>query len=267
MGFKGHFAPGMYMILTALWHLQNGLKRYYQCKRNGTLGKLRLTASYPGVPFLGKRYSRIHAEGLILLVAGALDAIAEFIIGIGPRNHTEYWIMPSSSQHVVMLTLMCVRSIISLICYYTKWLPHEADYLTTGLLPILLIPLFVFHIHGKATSDALVHVTMGLFLYLMGSFTLYEMKHRNSIMALIGKAFISILMGVWFIHAAGVLLVFEPLLTNHVSMDVSSQIVYLSLYFILDALCIAAVFMYITARVEKHVMTEYPTKKYLKNVF
>ncbi|CAG0893180.1 unnamed protein product [Cyprideis torosa] len=136
MGFKGHFAPGMFFIAGSIWHLVNGLERYYRCKRIGTPGKLRLMASYPGIPFLGKRYSKIHAEALFLLVAGVLDVIGEFRIGIGPRNTSQYWINPSSVQHIVMLTLLCVRSTISLICYYTKRLPHEADYLTTGLLPV-----------------------------------------------------------------------------------------------------------------------------------
>ncbi|CAG0886119.1 unnamed protein product [Cyprideis torosa] len=178
---------------------------------------------------------------------------SELIAGMTFRNETEYKISPMYVQHVVLFSCGTVRSAFVLLCFYKKKIPIELEFLATGMTMYLLIPMFLFHLpaHANTPIFKMIHIVIVILCYLIGTITFYEMKHRNSVMASLGKCYFTALLGVWMAHAGDVLMYVNPFRANLLMTKENLQLFYVSMYLILDALIVATVFVVLVARLGK----------------
>ncbi|CAG0894541.1 unnamed protein product [Cyprideis torosa] len=224
--------------------------RSVKCKWSGDLKNFKSQASYAGVPFCQNRYPNFHFEGWFGVTILGLNALAEIVLGMGWRNETDYKIGPVFVQHMVLLSCGVGRSAVVLFRVYKNKIPIEIEFLATGLTLYLFIPLFLAHISGKTYIDQMVHIVIALLCYVIGRITFYEMKHRNSLMASLGKCYFTALLGVWMFHAGDVLMHVDPFKSN-LLMTKQNQLLYLSMSFIIDSLIVATVFVVLVANIAR----------------
>ncbi|CAG0884933.1 unnamed protein product [Cyprideis torosa] len=96
-----------------------------------------------------------------------------------------------------------------------------------------------------------VHIVIAILCYVIGTITFYEMKHRNSVMASLGKCYFTALLGVWMFHAGDLLMHVDPFRANLLRTKQNLQLFYLSMSLILDALIVASVFVFLVAIVAR----------------
>ncbi|CAG0888272.1 unnamed protein product [Cyprideis torosa] len=222
----------------------------------GNANRFRSLASYAGFPFSEDKKSTFHIEGWAGLIGSVGFLTGEFIVGAGEMNPTDAWIDPDNVDHTVMITLFMLRSLSVLLCHNGK-LPRKSEFIATGLSGILQTPMFLAHAYGKHTiSDAVLHGATAILFFLFGWFAIFEMQHPNRVMAGVGKSFFVCLLGVFMAQTGDLLMFVEPFKGNHMFMDIRSQIFYLMMYLILDALIVAAVFTGIAVWVKTNYFPE-----------
>ncbi|CAG0893688.1 unnamed protein product [Cyprideis torosa] len=218
--------------------------------------KFRTLPSYPGVPFSNGRKSNTHIEGWFGLIGSTLNVAEEIIIGAGFTNPTDHMICPDNVMHVILMLAVVLRSLAVLLSHSGK-VPKQIEYIATGFAGIVEMPMFMAHAYLKdAVTGVVLHVGTGILFFMFGSLALYEMKHPNHLMASLTKCYCLILTGVFISHTGDFLTHVEPFKGNHMFMDGQSQILYLMLYFILDALAVAVVIIGIAVWVKIHYFPE-----------
>ncbi|CAG0896316.1 unnamed protein product [Cyprideis torosa] len=196
------------------------------------------------------QFPRIHFEFVMATIFLTIDFFGELIPGIltAPAG---FLVHSGSLQHTTMLACALVRMLFSGLAFYTTWLPPGTDHASTGMAYLLQTPLLLAHSYEKNATGIAVHVTTAICWFIGGLCSFYEMAHRSSIMATVGRCYFIILGAFWFFHGGGVLMHVHPFDMNHMNMTHAQQMYYLATYFVVDALAIMLVFAAICARVHK----------------
>ncbi|CAG0889138.1 unnamed protein product [Cyprideis torosa] len=214
--------------------------------------KFRSLPSYPGVPFSNGRKSNTHIEGWFGLIGSTLNMAYELIGGVGFTNPTDNLICPDNVMHAILILAAFVRSLAVLLSHSGK-VPKQTEYIATGFAGIVEMPMFIAHAYlKKSVTGVVLHAGTGILFFMFGSLALYEMKHPNRLMASLAKCYFLLLTGVFMAHTGDFIMHVEPFRGNHMFMDAKSQILYLMIYFILDALIVAIVVTGIAVWIKIH---------------
>ncbi|CAG0886708.1 unnamed protein product [Cyprideis torosa] len=263
-GLYSHMLPGMTFIIAAFWWLGNGLEKYKESQKSGISHGYESLASYPGIPFTKKKFSKLQFEGFMAIFVFTV-LILETFAGIDTEDEL-YWFKTRSLQRIVFLLCLLFRCCVTLMTFYSDVLPRETDFAVTALVMFLQVPFFLAEIYGKSNNAIVTYGLPALLMYAAGKFVLNEMNDRSDVIQTIGKCYVTALAGIWLIHSGGVLLEIEPFRSYHMAYDMHAQVFYLSIYFTLDAMVLAILFTFLAARRLSGVFEHETPEKYYVNV-
>jgi len=195
--WMGHVLPGTFFVGFALWWIYSILYRYYKCRFTHQEDNYRNS-----VTFTVATFSKLPVEGIIKVIATGVGIIGEVATAFDEHGRWVHW---GNAQHISMYFFFGFSGVMDVLYFYEFNLPPNLDYACAGIAFVMEYFLFAFHLHGRTPLDVMVHTF--LMYTILGAAVCggLEAAHRTSPILALGRAYVVLIQGVWFIHIAFIL--------------------------------------------------------------
>lgn len=240
--FMGHFLPGSFFAVFAIWWIFSALHRFYRGRyHKGPV--FRATLTYPCLCCCSC-LSRHQIEGFMKLFFTSIGLAGEIITGM--RHGT--FALVGNKQHATMFAFFGVSGIVDIMMHHKVPLPKFTDYVFNILCFAVEGLLFMFHLHGRSVLDKSVHHLLVYVIWGCAFATLVEMRFPKNIFCCLTRCFFVLLQGTWFIQVGAIL--YPPFKgmkqwkgDNHDDIMIVAIIFAWHMFFIFLFMCATAILM------------------------
>ena len=199
--FIGHFIPGSFFLLFALWWLTQIVRRTIICRDFKV--PYYNTQTYP-CPVRG-RCGTWPIEGCVKILATSIGMTVE-LLAASDYGHAGGFIFKGDLQHVTMYAFFFIAGVVDVIqSCKGDLLPSGVDYLSSALAFVTEGVLFKYHLHGRPPLDVFLHTVL---LYVIAAcviITLLENYKRESVVIATCRIYCVFLQGTWFVQVGFIL--------------------------------------------------------------
>lgn len=193
--FKGHALPGSFFLVFGIWWTGK-YSLWYATRRNKNIGSSRLASRA-----LQRRLEII--ESAVVLFFSVVGILAEQYAANGPAFHLynsveKQWDDLMNWQHSTMYLFFGLMGAGSLVVHTTDAAPLALDRLMLALAFFTEGFLFLYHLHGRAMLDVLVHQLLLYSVFGSALVAFLEIFHRGNILLELLRCTLTILQGTWF---------------------------------------------------------------------
>nr|CAH8863137.1 unnamed protein product [Trichobilharzia regenti] len=213
--FAGHVFPGSAFMFFGLWTVWHMMDKFYRRKRFELLNKsngepVPLYVNRISFPIVRKTSHNQKCCTQIIPVDSALKILSGIIILCEEVDllFDKDWanMNAQTTQHVSMISLFAISGVAEVCIHYgVLKIPVQSEYLFTLIALVGEFVLFTFHLHGRSSFDAYLHLllvgTIGLGVVLL----LCEVMSPHQPIYGLMRCWTYLMQGTWFCQIAVIL--------------------------------------------------------------
>ncbi|KAJ0032121.1 hypothetical protein NQD34_002202 [Periophthalmus magnuspinnatus] len=193
--FPGHALPGSFFLFWGLWW---GMKSslWHLTRRNKSTGSTRLPSRAAQ-----RRLEIIESSAIVF--CSTVGILVEQFAANGPKLQLydvseNHWKDLMNWQHSTMYLLFGLAGAVSLIVHTTAAAPLPLDRLMLCVAFFNEGFLFLYHLHGRAMLDVMVHQLLLYAIFGQALIAFLEVFHRGNVILELMRSALTILQGSWF---------------------------------------------------------------------
>ena len=194
--FEGHVIPGSFFVVLSLSYLADTLNAYFRPEHKEAQFQSRVLL------YVTCCQRQIALTAWFFVITSAVGIATEvmpfdFSAGLGDAN----------KQHVTMYASFGIIGLLALVMDLLPPLPQrrQLEYISLVMALVVEAILFKFHLEGRNSADVAVHTLLLYTIYATVIVTLLELWLENSLMLALGRSYLTMLQGTWFIQQGFIL--------------------------------------------------------------
>ena len=194
--FAGHVIPGSFFVVLSLSYLADTLHKYFRPEHKEAPFQSRVLL------YVTCCQRQIALTAWCIVISCPMGIATElmpfdFSAGLGGEG----------KQHVTMYASFGIIGLLALVMDLLPPLPQrrQLEYISLVMALVVEAILFKFHLGGRNAADVAVHTLLLYTIYATVIVTLLELWLENSLMLALGRSYLTMLQGTWFIQLGFIL--------------------------------------------------------------